>query len=289
MTIESFQDTLFEDPIGLRFRHAREKARWSLESVAQQLKLPVAVLDAIEREDWVRLGAPIFVRSYVGSYARFLGLPTTLADDVVRGKPAPQLVTIGIAPPARRAFDRGLMNLAYLALTVLIVAAVVMLAMYFQSPRRTAQAVPLDPPGLIAEAPPTMQSAGTFVDAGAPSDAGDVAASLALMAPGAAESPASAGALPASGNDGEMLIRFVGDSWVEIVDHEGRAVERGMMLAGDERRFPPEQLSRVTLGDAASVEVRLGGKPVDLSPYREANVARFTVSSAGGLAPLPGG
>ena len=43
MTIESFQDTLFEDPVGLRFRHAREKARWSLESVAQQLKLPVAV------------------------------------------------------------------------------------------------------------------------------------------------------------------------------------------------------------------------------------------------------
>ena len=101
MSIESFQDSLFEDPIGLRFRHAREKERWTLDLAAQRLKLPVAVLDAIEREDWARLGAPIFVRSYVGSYARLLGLPATLADEVVRGRPAPPLVSIGAAPLAR--------------------------------------------------------------------------------------------------------------------------------------------------------------------------------------------
>ena len=83
MNNDSFQDSLFDDPIALRFRHCREKQRMSLESVAQQLKLPVAILEAIEREDWARLGAPIFVRSYVGSYAKFLGLPATLADEVV--------------------------------------------------------------------------------------------------------------------------------------------------------------------------------------------------------------
>jgi cytoskeleton protein RodZ len=87
MNNDTFQDSPVRDPIGLRFRHCREKQRMSLESVAQQLKLPVAILEAIEREDWARLGAPIFVRSYVGSYAKFLGLPSTLADDVVRGKP----------------------------------------------------------------------------------------------------------------------------------------------------------------------------------------------------------
>jgi cytoskeleton protein RodZ len=144
MTIESFQDTLFEDPIGLRFRHSREKARLSLETVAQQLKLPVAILDAIEREDWARLGAPIFIRSYVGSYAKILGLPVTLADEVVRGKPAPQLVAISSGSPARRVYDRSMMNLAYLAMTVVIVGSVVMLAMYFQSPKRGADVLPLD-------------------------------------------------------------------------------------------------------------------------------------------------
>ena len=115
MNNETFQDSLFEDPLGLKFRHCREKQRMSLESVAQQLKLPVAILEAIEREDWSRLGAPIFVRSYVGSYAKFLGLPATLADDVVRGKSAPPLVHVG-APTVRRSFDRSVMSLAYVAM-----------------------------------------------------------------------------------------------------------------------------------------------------------------------------
>ena len=155
MSIESFQDSLFEDPIGLRFRHAREKARWTLEAVAQQLKLPVAVLDAIEREDWGRLGAPIFVRSYVGSYARLLGLPATLADEVVRGKPTPPLASIVAVPPARS----GLAGpaLGYLVVSLLVVAAVVAAAMYYQSPRRLAAALapastPLRAPDVLPEA-----------------------------------------------------------------------------------------------------------------------------------------
>jgi len=136
MTIESFQDSLFEDPIGLRFRHAREKARLSLEAVAQQLKLPVAVLDAIEREDWPRLGAPIFLRSYVGSYARLLGLPESLADEVVRGKPTPPLATIGGLSVSRG--GPGGIHLGYLLMTVLIVAAVLAAAFVYQSPGKLA-------------------------------------------------------------------------------------------------------------------------------------------------------
>jgi cytoskeleton protein RodZ len=41
----------------------------------------------------------------------------------------------------------------------------------------------------------------------------------------------------------------------------------------------------VVLGNAAAVEVRTRGKTRDLAPYMRANVARFTVSSDGSLAP----
>ncbi len=160
MTIETFQETLFEDPIGLRFRQAREKARWTLESAAQQLKLPVSVLAAIEREDWACLGAPIFVRSYVGSYAKLLGLPASLADDVVKGKPAPQLVAIGGTRVAKRAYNRSSMNVGYLVMTILIVAAVVALALYFQSPKRSVTLIPLDASGAYASMAPVSTSPG---------------------------------------------------------------------------------------------------------------------------------
>ena len=43
---------------------------------------------------------------------------------------------------------------------------------------------------------------------------------------------------------------------------------------------------RLVLGNAAAVEVQQAGSTVDLTPYKRANVARFTVSSDGSLAPV---
>ena len=281
MTIESFQDTLFEDPVGLRFRHAREKARWSLESVAQQLKLPVAVIEAIEREDWARLGAPIFARSYVGSYARILGLPATLADDVVRGKPTPQLVSIGNGTPVRQAVGRGAMNLAYLAMTILIVGSVVMLAMYFQSPRRSAVALPLDPPS-VATGSAAVEPQPNPVDAGALAGTATVPVAQAPVMASLAPSPS----MPSAPTGNEIVLRFRGESWVEIVDQAGSQIERGLVPAGTERRYAAGQVAHVTLGDAKAVDVDLNSTPLDLTPYSEANVARFTVSSEGKIFPV---
>jgi cytoskeleton protein RodZ len=42
----------------------------------------------------------------------------------------------------------------------------------------------------------------------------------------------------------------------------------------------------VVLGNASAVEVQQAGSTVDIAPYRRANVARFTVSSDGSLAPV---
>lgn len=278
MNNDSFQDSLFEDPLGLKFRHCREKQRMSLESVAQQIKLPVAILEAIEREDWSRLGAPIFVRSYVGSYAKFLGLPATLADDVVRGKPAPALVHVG-APPARRSFDRSVMSLAYVAMTVVILGSVVALAMYYQGPRRNAEVLPPDATATYAGSEALPQPAGA---AQAP-----VTASIAppLDAVGADASQALAGSTTPPGTasvaGSEIVIRFRGESWVDIVDRTGAHIERGLVPAGAERRYADGSLAEVTLGNSSAVDVVSGGVAVDLSPFREANVAHFTVSSEG--------
>ena len=282
MTNDSFQDSLFDDPIGLRFRHCREKQRMSLESVAQQLKLPVAILEAIEREDWARLGAPIFVRSYVGSYAKFLGLPASLADDVVRGKPVPALVQVG-APPARRSFERSVMSLAYVAMTVVILGSVVALTMYYQGTHRgSAEVLPPDATATYAgsEALPTPAAA----------QAAPVTASLAPPITEAANAATAAGtqalqpagaATALTGTTGEVVLRFRGESWVDIVDRKGAHIERGLVPAGTERRYADGNLAEVTLGNSTAVDVIASGSAVDLTPYREANVAHFTVSSEG--------
>jgi cytoskeleton protein RodZ len=279
MTNDSFQDSLFDDPIGLRFRHCREKQRMSLESVAQQLKLPVAILEAIEREDWARLGAPIFVRSYVGSYAKFLGLPASLADDVVRGKPVPALVQVG-APPARRSFERSVMSLAYVAMTVVILGSVVALTMYYQGTHRSsAEVLPPDATATYAgvEALPTPAAPqATPVTASLAPPITEAANAATAAAPQALQ-PSNA----VTGTAGEVVLRFRGESWVDIVDRKGAHIERGLVPAGTERRYADGNLAEVTLGNSTAVDVIASGSAVDLTPYREANVAHFTVSSEG--------
>ena len=289
MSTESFQSTLFEDPTGLRFRHARQKQGWSLEVVAKKLKLPVAILDAIEREDWPRLGAPVFVRSYVGSYAKLLGLPASLADEVVRGKPEPQLVSLIRNTQTRRVFDRGAKKFAYLAMTLLLIGSIAMLAVYFQGPARHAEILPLDAP--IAQAPPPQVLAPAVQ-----SSASDSTAAVSPVGSHAASGdttnpPVTASFVPALAGQGQataadIVLRFHGASWLDALDRNGTPIERGVIAAGTERHFSPQQLAHVTVGDADAVEVRVGGVALDLTPYRNAKIARFTVSSAGTITPV---
>jgi cytoskeleton protein RodZ len=288
-----FQESLFADPLGLRFRHMREKARLSVETVAQQLKLPASVINAIEKEDWARLGAPIYIRSYVGSYARLLGLPPELAEDIIRDKPTPQLNYTGTESGTRRVLDRSIRNIAYMVMTIVIVGSVVMLVMHFQSPASIAQVMPLDPPIPAAASPsaplpatisPTMAAAAPLQASPAPT------ASMATVAsPVGNQAPVMASlapSMPSTGvAGGELVLRFRDQSWVEVLDSNGQKIERDLVAAGSERRFGAGQISHITLGNAQVVDVSQGGRPVDLAPFREANVARLTFSREGILAP----
>lgn len=286
MSAESIQRPLFDDPIGQRFILAREKARLSKPSVAKQLRLPLVVIEAIENEDWARLGAPIYVRSYIGSYARLLGLPPETGEDIACGKPLPALVPIAIRSRARHLWDRSAFNLASLATSAVIVGSIALLAAHFNAPARIAQTLPLDSPS------PTLDSSDAFAS---PATTQGPTAPDSAIARAPAGTPLLASLAPvlpvaqtAASGSGELILRFGAESWVDIVDAQGRRVEHGLIAAGSERRYAAGQASRILLGDAEAVQVSLDGRAVDLAPYREANIVRFTVSSQGRITP-PGG
>ncbi|RRU03099.1 DUF4115 domain-containing protein, partial [Stenotrophomonas sp. 278] len=95
----------------------------------------------------------------------------------------------------------------------------------------------------------------------------------------------AASAAPAAGG-GTLSLQFKGDSWVDISGPDGATVEKALIKSGESRSFSPGQVARMVLGNASAVEVQQGGAIVDLSPYQRANVARFTVSSDGSVAPV---
>ena len=273
MTTEPFQqDTLFDDPIGLRLKHAREKERWSKEAVAQQLKIPTAVIDAIEREDWARLGAPIFVRSYIGSYAKLLGLPASLADEAVRDRSAPPLLAVGNSAPTQRVFDRRLMSLVYFLLTVVIAGAAIALAMYYQSGSSRTAAGPAATQSLQ---PPAAQRVKPTHSPPAPI-AEMIAQPIAMQPEASATAP----------DEHELRLYFRGESWLDAISRDGTHLEHGMVPAGTERRYRLDQISRIVLGDGSQVEVSQGAAKLNLAAFRDASdpkIVRFAVSSSGTL------
>ena len=79
---------------------------------------------------------------------------------------------------------------------------------------------------------------------------------------------------------------MTGDSWVHVAGPDGDTWKKALLKSGEERSFRNGQVGRVVLGNASAVEVQQAGSTVDIAPYKRANVARFTVSSDGSLAPV---
>lgn len=287
-----------QTPPGLRLRTARETAGISLEDAAGRLKLRASILDALEREDLAALGAPVFARGYAASYARLLGLPEQIADrlfpreEVVAAVPLQSAARVS---HGRYLLDRYARRFVYVALTAAIVVPVVLLATRDHLPDPETLLTPLDAP--LAEVIHTSLPRDTSQPApagtqlvGPPAPAEQ--AIMASLTPfystprtSVAASPAPAAAeVPADG----LVLEFTGTSWIEVIGHDGARLAHDLMRQGTQRRFATDEVARVLLGNAEVVKVIVGGREVDTAPFRRANVARFTVSSDGSLAPNGG-
>jgi cytoskeletal protein RodZ len=60
--------------LGERFRDAREARGLTVSDVAEQIRIRSVYLAAIEEENWQSIGAPVYARGFLRTYARFLGL-----------------------------------------------------------------------------------------------------------------------------------------------------------------------------------------------------------------------
>jgi len=62
------------ETMGQRFKAAREKKRVSLSQAALKTHTKVQHLEAMERDDFSRMPAPIYARGFIKTYCDFLGL-----------------------------------------------------------------------------------------------------------------------------------------------------------------------------------------------------------------------
>lgn len=284
-----------EPGVSARLRSAREQQGLAIEALARELKNPVAVLEAIERGEWARLGAPVFARHLVGRYASRLGVAVDL-DEVVHALEVPQLRSQVPASRVGRFADFSARHAVYAGGTLLIVPLVyTLLNMTATGP---VDVRPLDPaPVPVIASPAVSVSPDALVAVPMPGASLAPGAALAQGAEGtppvaAVEAPkpvpapstvaASLGGGMASSSR-QIEMRFTGDSWIEVFDRDGGTIERVLARDGEMRRFEAALVGRVTIGNVEATEVLLDGSRVNLEAVRAANVARFALSSDGSI------
>ncbi|MGH8479369.1 MAG: helix-turn-helix domain-containing protein [Gammaproteobacteria bacterium] len=117
--------------LGARLRQAREARGIPIEGVAQRIRVPVAVLRAIE-EDRLEGLAPIYLRGYVRAYARIVGLGE---DSVLAELPSAETPVVVTARSGRvmrqNVTPGGGLKVATLAVVVVLVG---LMAASFRTP-----------------------------------------------------------------------------------------------------------------------------------------------------------
>ncbi|TXI48807.1 MAG: helix-turn-helix domain-containing protein [Lysobacter sp.] len=262
--------------IGQRLRQAREDAGMSLAEAGAKLKMQTHVVDALEREDWGKLGAPVFIRGQLRSYAKLLGLP---ADAIVENVAMPssrpaELVPQTYTPRMQRVAEQTKLRLVYVVLTAAI-------------------AVPV---WLATRSQPSADDASVALDVAPgeelPIDAGVAPTSAHAPSPVVAEQRPLVASMtpmpqrPAAVAAPDISVSFAGESWVKLTGPDGAVLEQALIQSGQQRNFAAGQIGKAVLGNATAVSVRVRGQPVDLTPFVRANVVRFTVSSDGALQPV---
>jgi cytoskeleton protein RodZ len=296
---------------GQRLRAAREAKGFSRADVAQRLRLPLRLIARIDDDDYAGMDEGVYLRGYLSSYARMVDVPVVAAETVATAhmRAAP-LVATGKVSRSRYLFDRYSVSATYLILTALIVLPAVWLATHGGLEQNLARTTPLDSPTTIP-VPAAGQSEASSetgdanqdstADQSAPEPA-DVTTTVvateppkqeqmpvvASMAPFTTQStttsapPAETSPAHAQTGSHSLTLKLKAASWVEIVGADGSKVEYGLLPAGAEKSYASDGPLSVRLGNADGAEVKIDGKPLDLAPFRRANVARLRVFGADG-------
>ncbi len=262
---------------GARLAAARENAGISVGDMAGRLRLHINQVRALESENLAQLPEAAYVRGFVRSYARALGLdPGPLVDDL-NGKLAPALNSVveGMTrtrdfSPVREAAREHASRSLVLGLSV--VALVALGAVGWYATRQTS--APSAPaPATAVAVPAASPSPAAPAEAGAtsaaPADAGQAAP--------APTEPAPAPSQPLVNSTAVLSISFSGSSWVEVTDAAGKVLVSQTARQGEVLQPAGELPLSVVIGDTTKAAVAIRGQPFGLEAISRGNVARFTV------------
>ena len=279
--------------VGARLRAAREQQGLSLAEVADRLKLRVNLLQRIENDDYHGMTHAVYLRGYLLSYTRLLGLPAELADEVkASAAEQPPLVSTGTISRSRYLLDRYSVSATYLVLTALLVGPAVWLATHGGLEQKFARTELLDNAGIAASTSAAVNTESNPVDAETAAieakrplvpvvpEHTPIVASMAPFVSPPVAAPVEAPVLPVETGVHVLTLKLTQASWVEISSSTGDKLEYGLLPAGSEQTYRSDGAMSIRLGNAEGAQIIADGAVVDIAPFRRANVASLKLFGA---------
>lgn len=291
--------------VGARLRSARERAGLSPIEAAETLHVDPGTLEALETEQFERLGAPVYVRGYIRHYADLVGeSPDELQELYAASEHAARVPDLTHIPKVGRASTSGTLVLP--GVVVVIAVALIGVGWWISgnvggSRLQRGRLVSLlrrGPAGAWAGRATAGQS-GTTGRApkprfAIPTSPADGALPPESRAPGPAQpSPADFGPPapahlrnPPDGRTAALEMRFTEDSWTEVYDARGARLFYDVGFAGSTRTVSGVPPLRVVLGNPPEVALQLDGRSVAVPGAVRNVIAEFRINRSGGIAPM---
>ncbi len=286
--------------IGSQLRKARESRQLSQMDVAEQLYLDESMVDALERDDYSALPEAIFVKGYIRSYSRLVGLDSDtlikLYENSEIEQPLPVLENI-CKTKDNVSEQHALPRLQ--VLSMIAVSLILLLFVYlFNSSEQPEKTVETDEFEERVKVSLPDDETETTVLVELPKNSNDREIELpidhSLESGERVEDVQSEGVIPSPSSENQttqevlfvdnnvgVTFNFIQDSWVEISDATGQRLYFNLAKSGSELSLSGVAPFNVLLGYAVGATVKYNNKPFDLTPYIRGKMARFTLGKTG--------
>jgi cytoskeleton protein RodZ len=308
--------------IGPRLKAERERRGLSVQKAADELLLDAWVIDALEADDYERLGPSVYAKGHLKRYAALLGLPSAEIMSAYESRAQAPRPSASQPANVRLRTDTPAADQLPWPSIVGLVAAVLLLAGVFwwkpwhqrgpaagETVAAHPSAAPADSAAEPAAAVVTSADAAPAMTSTAPAAPTTPPTAAPSPMPGAAAALAPAGgagarvrATPTPDSDptagigrARLRLSFSADSWVDVHDAAGRRVFAGEGRANSVKTLTGTAPMRVYLGFASGVQLEINNRAIAIGPqFVAGDIARFEAGADGVLrrdsrsAPTPG-
>ncbi|HMM46473.1 MAG TPA: DUF4115 domain-containing protein [Thiobacillaceae bacterium] len=266
------------ESIGQRLRSAREATGMSREDAALRLRLMQRQIEAMETDDFESLGEPVFARGFVRNYARLLGLAPEGLLSRMEGAPAEPAAVSKPAPALPRSWLSSPWLILFLLALLVLVAVPAALYLWLNSEVADG---PVRAEPVVAPLQPTPAPVPAAVEAPATPAPGRESEQEPGVTPDGAQidTPGAGASVPVNpARAGSVLhLEFGTEAWTEIRDASGRMLHRQLDAAGTQIDVAGQPPFDVVIGNAPEARLTYNGRPIDLKPFTDGKVARFTL------------